>query len=158
MLKYKVLGGITFLCIVWSWSCKQSSCPDSKTSLLSQFNQFVNTTVRTKQFYSIKEWESKDKEFSHYIQSCFAPFDTTMYLDERQKFWSDAIRYYFKRYDNRVTLELLNTKNENSKIMLPQIRSTWANPDQAFAEIFNEITGLKFEEAVDAVRDTSKPK
>lgn len=83
------------------------------------------------------------------------PYDTLMYLDERQKFWSDAIRYYFKRYDNRITTELLNAKNPNSKLMQNQIRSLWANPDVAFQQIFQEMTGLKFDDAVDAVRDTS---
>ncbi|MEP7269719.1 MAG: hypothetical protein ABI844_19030 [Saprospiraceae bacterium] len=133
-------------------ACRQSICPESKTSLLNDFNKFVNTTVRTKQFYNIKEWESKDKEFTSYLQTCYAPYDTLMYLDERQKFFSDALRYYFKRYDNRVTIELLNSKNPNSKLLQTQIKSIWANPDQAFSQIFEEMTGLKFDEAVEAVR------
>lgn len=153
-LTFKVLILTTFIMILWQ-ACKRVDCPSSKTELINKFNQFVNTTVRTKQFYSIKEWEGKDIEFSGYLQDCYGKFDTLLYLDERQKFWSDALRYYFKRYDNRVTVELLNGKNPNSKIMQNQIKSTWANPDQAFTEIFNEITGLKFDEAVQAVRDTS---
>lgn len=137
------------------YSCKNTSCPDNKTTLINQFNQFVNTTLRSKQYYSIKEWQSKDQEFTNYLQNCYMPYDTLMYLDERQKFWSDAIRYYFKRYDNRITTELLNAKNPNSKLMQNQIRSLWANPDVAFQQIFQEMTGLKFDDAVDAVRDTS---
>ncbi len=136
-------------------ACKKNNCPDSKTSLINQFNQFVNTTLRTKQYYSIKEWEIKDKEFTEYLQVCYPPHDTLMYLDERQKFWSDALRYYFKRYDERVTFELLNNKNPNSKMLQNQIRSTWANPDVAFQQIFQEMTGLKFDDAVNAVRDTA---
>ena len=80
-----------------------------------------------------------------------------MYLDERQKFWSDALRYYFKRYDERVTFELLNNKNPNSKVLQNQIKSTWANPDVAFQQIFQEMTGLKFDDAVNAVRDSTLP-
>ena len=136
-------------------ACNPVSCPKTKNELIDQFSQFVSTTVKTKQYYSIREWESKDKEFSGFIQDCYPLVDTTFYLDDKQKFWSDALRYYFKRYDNRVTLELLHGKNPNSKIILTQIRSIWSNPDEAFTQIFNEITGLKFDDALEAVRDTS---
>lgn len=136
-------------------ACNKNNCPDSKTSLINQFNQFVNTTMKSKQYYSIKEWEIKDKEFSEYLHVCYPPYDTLMYLDERQKFWSDAIRYYFKRYDERVTFELLNNKNPNSKVLQNQIKSTWANPDLAFQQIFQEMTGLKFDDAINAVRDST---
>ncbi len=136
-------------------ACNPVSCPKTKNELINQFNQFVSTTVKTKQYYTIREWESKDKEFNGFIQDCYPLVDTTFYLDDKQKFWSDALRYYFKRYDNRVTLELLHGKNPNSKIILTQIRSIWSNPDEAFTQIFNEITGLKFDEALEAVRDSS---
>ncbi|MEP7323959.1 MAG: hypothetical protein ABI761_18670 [Saprospiraceae bacterium] len=150
--KCLVLAGLMWI----SWlACKRVDCPANKTELVNKFNQFVNSTVRNKRFYSIREWESKDQEFSDYLQNCYTKFDTILYLDERQKFWSDAIRYYFKRYDTRVTVELLNSKNPNSKIMQNQIKSTWANPDQAFTEIFREFTGLKFDDALEAARDST---
>lgn len=150
-----ILWCFTIILLVGGYACKHIDCPNSKTELINTFNQFVNTTVKEKRYYSIKEWESKDIEFTGYLQNCYPQYDTLYYLDERQKFWSDALRYYFKRYDNRVTVELLNNKNPNSKIMQSQIKSIWANPDEAFSEIFNEMTGLKFDEAVKAVRDTT---
>ncbi len=140
--------------MIWS-ACTDVDCPANKNELINKFNAFTNTTIRTKQFYSIREWESKDKEFTGFLQRCYQPLDTLMYLDERQKFWSDAIRYYFKRYDNRVTVELLNNKNPNSKMMQQQIKSIWANPDEAFSQIFQEMTGMKFDDAVQAVRDST---
>jgi hypothetical protein len=136
-------------------ACQPNTCPPDKKAMISTFNEFVNTTMRAKEFYTIKEWESKDKEFNQYLQICYPPLDTTLYLDERKAFWTDALRYYFKRYDNRVTTELLNNKNPNSKIMQMQIKSIWANPDEAFQQIFQEMTGLRFEEALDAVRDSN---
>ncbi len=111
--------------------------------------------MREKHYYSIKEWESKDMAFSNFIQNCYPAVDSTLYLDEKQKFWSDAIRYYFKRYDNRITAEIFNGKNPNSKIMQTKIRSVWANPDEAFSQIFQEMTGLKFEDELKAVRDSA---
>ncbi|MBK6391474.1 MAG: hypothetical protein KA109_09535 [Saprospiraceae bacterium] len=148
-----ILGGLSIV-LVYA-ACRSVECPPNKTELLNKFNQFVNATMQTKQFYSIKEWESKDQVFSGYLQNCYPKYDSLYYLDERQKFWTDALRYYFKRYDNRVTVELLNNKNPNSQIMQNQIKSTWANPDQAFTQIFQEMTGLKFDDAMQAVRDST---
>ena len=148
------LAGYAFLTLGLQ-ACNPVSCPNNKTELINNFGQFVNTTVKTKQYYSIREWESKDKEFTGYIQDCYPLIDTTFYLDDKQKFWSDALRYYFKRYDNRVTVELLNNKNPNSVALQAQIRSIWSNPEEAFTQIFREITGLKFDDALEAVRDTS---
>ena len=45
-----------------------------------------------------------------FYSNCYPAVDSTLYLDEKQKFWSDAIRYYFKRYDNRITAEIFNGK------------------------------------------------
>lgn len=147
--------GVLGLMVLLGSSCKRTDCPGGKTELINSFNAFINTTIRAKQFYSIREWESKDKEFTGFLQDCYPKFDTMLYLDERQRFWSDAVRYYFKRYDNRVTVELLNNKNPNSKMMQNQIKSIWADPDEAFTQIFKEMTGLKFDDAIEAVRDTN---
>ena len=157
MLTKPNLFFLVVIFIIAAVACKKNNCPDTKTTLINQFNQFVNTNLKSKLYYSIKEWETKDKEFTEYLQVCYPPLDTSMYLDERQKFWSDALRYYFKRYDERVTFELLNNKNPNSKVLQNQIKSTWANPDVAFQQIFQEMTGLKFDDAVNAVRDSTLP-
>lgn len=145
--------------LVLAWSlysaCNPVSCPKTKKELITNFNQFVSNTVRTKEFYTIREWETKDKEFSGYVQECYPLLDTTFYLDDKQRFWSDALRYYFKRYDNRVTTELFNNKNPNSVILQTQIRAIWANPDEAFTQIFREMTGLKFDDALKAARDST---
>lgn len=136
-------------------ACNPVSCPKTKKELITNFNQFVSNTVRTKEFYTIREWEIKDKEFSGFVQDCYPLLDTTFYLDDKQRFWSDALRYYFKRYDNRVTTELFNNKNPNSVILQAQIRAIWANPDEAFTQIFREMTGLKFDDALKAARDST---
>ncbi len=136
-------------------ACNPVSCPKTKKELITNFNQFVSNTVRTKEFYTIREWETKDKEFSGFVQDCYPLLDTTFYLDDKQRFWSDALRYYFKRYDNRVTTELFNNKNPNSVILQAQIRAIWANPDEAFTQIFREMTGLKFDDALKAARDST---
>ena len=154
-MKYLIQSGFG---LVLAWflypACNPVSCPKTKKELISRFNQFVGSTVRDKEFYSIREWEAKDKEFSGYLQDCYPILDTTFYLDDKQRFWSDALRYYFKRYDNRVTTELLNNKNPNSVMLQTQIRSIWANPDEAFTRIFQEMTGLKFDDALKAARDS----
>lgn len=148
------LAGFTGLTL-YLLACNPVSCPKNKNELIDQFGQFVSTTVRTKQYYSIREWEAKDKEFTGYLQDCYPLVDTTFYLDDKQKFWSDALRYYFKRYDNRVTVELFNPKNPNSQVLQAQIRSIWPDPNEAFTQIFREITGIKFDDALEAARDSS---
>lgn len=147
--------GLALAWVLYS-ACNPVPCPKTKKELINNFNQFVSNTVRTKEFYSIREWETKDKEFSGYVQECYPLLDTTFYLDDKQRFWSDALRYYFKRYDNRVTTELFNNKNPNSVILQAQIRSIWANPDEAFTRIFQEMTGLKFDDALEAARDSTE--
>ena len=147
--------GLVLAWVLYS-ACNPVPCPKTKKELINNFNQFVSNTVRTKEFYTIREWETKDKEFSGYVQECYPLLDTTFYLDDKQRFWSDALRYYFKRYDNRVTTELFNNKNPNSVILQAQIRSIWANPDEAFTRIFQEMTGLKFDDALKAARDSTE--
>ena len=74
-----ILGGLSIV-LVYA-ACRSVECPPNKTELLNKFNQFVNATMQTKQFYSIKEWESKDQVFSGYLKTVILnmiPYTTWM--------------------------------------------------------------------------------
>jgi hypothetical protein len=141
-----------FLHLIIVSSCQTDVCPGNPDSLNENFQSFVEEIKSADRFYSSNQWEELDKEFLLYTKDCYNSLKPEFTDDQKKFFWSYGIQYFVIKDRKNATKILLDPEISFAAHVRENILETWKTPDEAFTEIFTQVTGQKFDSLLQKVR------
>lgn len=100
-----LLGTIILVSLLQFYSCKPDPCA-TKEGFLQSFEAFQTDYEEVSAKMDTTLRAEYDDRFRGMVNTCYKKYKPEMSLEEKQEFWKKSLKYYMKRYDGEVDLDL----------------------------------------------------
>jgi hypothetical protein len=122
--------------VLFLGSCSLNPCGNSKAKFLERMNELSELAAKSEWAYSDARWGKHDESFKLLVEQCYEQFESELSGREKRRFWTQSLRYQYKRVGSGMSKELLDPKDGKLKQWRNELESL---PKEEMRELLDDI-------------------